>query len=175
MLSDTAIAALAAAGMIDPFDPARVQPASYDLRLGTDFLVPDVVRIPPGVTGALNQREHRWRRETGTIYLHPGMAVLGATAERVCIPHDIAARVEGRSTLGRTFVTVHVTAGFVDPGFTGNITLEIVNLGPFVVCLKPGMDIAQVNFTRLDAPAARAYGEAGNHYQGSKGVVAPWR
>lgn len=193
MLNDEAIMALGRDNVIDPFDPARVQPASYDLTLGDQFLLPRPTYQ--------DQNIMRWRMQAG-LYRHapntrcpgipytdhpvfdnwfgpylllPGEQALGSTAERVRLPADIAARVEGRSTMGRKFLAVHVTAGFVDPGFDGHITLELVNQGPFILRLIPGMDIAQINFVRLEAPALHPYDATRNHYQNSLGVVGPWR
>ena len=98
--------------------------------------------------------------------LQPGGFVLAETAETLRLPPDLAARVEGKSSLGRLGLVVHMTAGYIDPGFYGVVTLEICNLNPVhPIVLRPGMAIAQVAFTVLTAPVRHLYGERGNHYQ----------
>jgi dCTP deaminase len=108
--------------------------------------------------------------------LQPDAFLLGCTAETVKLPADLAARIEGKSTLGRRGVAVHVTAGFVDPGFQGQLTLELKNLSRTKVFLYPGMLIAQMSVYRLTSPAVRLYGEAtlGSHYQGQTGPTPAW-
>jgi dCTP deaminase len=100
--------------------------------------------------------------------IHPGEFVLGRTLERVKIPEDVVARIEGKSSLGRLGLIVHATAGFVDPGFEGTLTLEITNLTRVPIMLYAGLLIAQLSFMALDAPAEQPYGSAelGSHYQG---------
>jgi dCTP deaminase len=105
--------------------------------------------------------------EGGEFVLHPGDFVLGTTAERVEIPADLIAHVQGRSSLGRLAVVVHATAGVVDPGYEGQITLELSNLGTAPVALSPGMRVSQLIFTELTRPAERPYGaDRGSKYQG---------
>jgi dCTP deaminase len=103
--------------------------------------------------------------------LHPGEFGLGSTIEAVVIPHDLVATVDGRSSIGRLAVVVHATAGFIDPGFEGQITLELSNIGPIPVKLYPGMRVAQLVFHELKSPAEMPYGSAerGSSYQGQRG------
>jgi dCTP deaminase len=155
---------------IRPWDPAMVQPASVDLRLGTSFRVfhnhrlpaIDLAEPPTGVT------EHVQIEDTASFVIHPGEFVLGSTVEWVELPDDIVARIEGKSSLGRLGLIVHATAGFVDPGFSGTLTLEITNLTRVPIVLWPGKPIAQLSFMALDRPAERPYGhpELGSHYHG---------
>jgi dCTP deaminase len=103
--------------------------------------------------------------------LMPGACIIASTSEVIRCPNDIAARVEGKSSLGRLFLSVHVTAGWIDPGWVGQVTLEVVNHGAWSIMLWPGMKIAQVNFTRMSAPCAVPYGspQLKSHYQGQMG------
>jgi len=111
--------------------------------------------------------------EGDEFILHPGDFVLGTTAERVAIPDDLVAHVEGRSSLGRLAIVVHATAGLCDPGYEGQITLELSNLGTAPVALSPGMRVSQLTFTELKRPAERPYGaERGSKYQGQDGPQA---
>src|SRR5690606_10251661 len=111
--------------------------------------------------------------EGAAFTLHPGEFALGSTVERVRVPPDLVARVEGRSSIGRIAVVVHATAGFIDPGFDGEITLELSNLGRCAVKLYPGMRISQVVFHTMTSPAERPYGPSrGSKYQGQTGPVA---
>jgi dCTP deaminase len=154
---------------IDPWDPAMVQPASVDLKLGTSFRVfhnhrlpaIDLAQPPSGVT------EHVQIGDEGNFVIHPGEFVLGTTVEWVELPDDIVARIEGKSSLGRLGLIVHATAGFVDPGFSGTLTLEITNLTRVPIVLWPGKPIAQLSFMALDRAAERPYGhpDLGSHYQ----------
>ena len=134
---------------IEPWDPGMVQPASVDLRLGSSFRV---------------FHNHR----AAAFVIHPGEFVLGVTQELVSLPDDIVARIEGKSSIGRLGLIVHATAGFVDPGFAGTLTLEITNLTRVPIKLWPGLPICQLSFMTLDAPAERPYGhpELGSHYHG---------
>ena len=153
--------------VIEPWDPELVQPASVDLRLGSSFRVFHNHR-----TSAIDLREpptNLTEEVTGEMFvIHPGEFVLGVTEEYVELPDDIVARIEGKSSLGRLGLIVHATAGFVDPGFKGTLTLEITNLTRVPIKLYPGLLIAQLSFMALDAPAERPYGSAelGSHYQG---------
>jgi dCTP deaminase len=154
---------------IRPWDPAMVQPASVDLKLGTSFRVfhnhrlpaIDLAQPPSGVT------EHVQIEENANFVIHPGEFVLGTTVEWVELPDDIVARIEGKSSLGRLGLIVHATAGFVDPGFSGTLTLEITNLTRVPIVLWPGKPIAQLSFMALDQAAERPYGhpDLGSHYQ----------
>jgi dCTP deaminase len=172
VLSDGTIRRLIADGRVrvEPFDDSMVQPASVDLRLGTSFRVFHNHRItaidladPPR-----NLTEHVEVDEDESFVIHPGEFVLGRTQEHVELPDDIVARIEGKSSLGRLGLIVHATAGFVDPGFKGTLTLEITNLTRVPIILWPGKPIAQLSFMTLDRPAERPYGhpDLGSHYHG---------
>lgn len=165
--------------VVDPLDDpdVQVQPASIDLRLGHEFLVFRNPHIPYLDPRGLSMAEHTERidvPEGGTFVLHPGEFVLGTTFERVAIPPDLVARVEGRSSLGRLAVVVHATAGFIDPGFEGHITLELSNLGRVPVALYPRMRVSQIVLQEMRSPAARPYGSPGrgSKYQGQRGPQA---
>lgn len=155
---------------ITPYRPEQLQPASYDLTLGTHLLLPDRVDnrpLDPGAPGGVRRGHMRERSlEPHGFTLPPHGFVLGQTAETLALPEDLCGRVEGRSSLGRLGLLVHLTAGFIDPGFCGVVTLEIHNANPeHGIVLRPGMPIAQICFTALVAPARDAYGTRGNHYQ----------
>jgi dCTP deaminase len=172
VLSDGTIRRLAGEGRIriEPWDPAMVQPASVDLKLGSSFRVfhnhrlpaIDLAEPPRNVTELVKVEEG------GSFVIHPGEFVLGTTVEWVEMPEDLVARIEGKSSLGRLGLIVHATAGFVDPGFRGSLTLEITNLTRVPIVLWPGKPIAQLSFMALDRPAERPYGhpELGSHYHG---------
>ena len=165
--------------VIEPLDDPdlQIQPASVDLRLGNEFVVYKLPHVP-----SIDTRDPESARdytETVTIEdgdcfaLHPGEFVLGTTMERVRIPDDLLAQVEGRSSIGRLAVVIHATAGIIDPGFEGQITLELSNLGRVAVKLYPGMRISQLIFQEMTSPAERPYGpERGSKYFGQKGPVA---
>jgi dCTP deaminase len=163
--------------VVEPLsDPdLQIQPASIDLRLDRSFAVLRAARlacldpldIPPDITDRIEVADG------DSFVLHPGDFVLGSTLERVRIPADLVARVEGRSSLGRLAIVVHATAGFIDPGFEGQITLELSNLGRTAVKLYPGMRISQIVLHEMKSPAERPYGAArGSKYQGQSGPVA---
>jgi dCTP deaminase len=172
VLSDGTIRRLVEEGRIkiEPWDSSMVQPASVDLKLGTSFRVfhnhrlpaIDLAEPPSGVT------EHVQIDDTASFVIHPGEFVLGTTVEWVELPDDVVARIEGKSSLGRLGLIVHATAGFVDPGFSGTLTLEITNLTRVPIVLWPGKPIAQLSFMALDRPAERPYGhpDLGSHYHG---------
>ena len=171
VLSDGTIRRLVEAGriVIEPWDPELVQPASVDLRLGNSFRVFHNHRVtaidlrePP-----TNLTEEVQIGEGEPFAIHPGEFVLGRTLEQVALPEDVVARIEGKSSLGRLGLIVHATAGFVDPGFRGTLTLEITNLTRVPIKLYSGLLIAQLSFMTLDAPAERPYGSEalGSHYQ----------
>ena len=155
---------------IDPWDPEMVQPASVDLKLGPSFRVfhnhriqaIDLVDPPRDLT------EHVTVDDGGTFVIHPGEFVLGRTEEWVELPDDLVARIEGKSSLGRLGLIVHATAGFVDPGWKGTLTLEITNFNSVPIVLTTGLPIAQLSLMTLDRPAERPYGheELGSHYHG---------
>lgn len=171
LLSDHEIIREVGAGEIgiEPFEPNHVNPASYDLTLapeiaqaftGTKAL--DVRRIEPGYT-----YRHTIDPEDGFV-LRPGQFLLATSDEYVRIPRMLAARAEGKSSLGRIGLTIHVTAGYIDPGFEGQVTLEIVNHLPRPIILRAGMRIAQLAFFRMSHTPNNVYGVAG-HYQGQRG------
>jgi dCTP deaminase len=172
VLSDGTIRRLVDDGRIriDPWDPALVQPASVDLRLGDSFRVfhnhrtsAIDLRQPP-----TNLTEEIVASEDDGFVIHPGEFCLGRTLEYVELPDDIVARIEGKSSLGRLGLIVHATAGFCDPGWKGTLTLELNNLTRVPIKLYPGLLIAQLSFMTLDRAAERPYGspELGSHYQG---------
>jgi dCTP deaminase len=172
VLSDGTIRRLVQEGRIriDPWDPGMLQPASVDLRLGRSFLVfenhkvtaIDLADPPSGLTEKVEVGPDE------SFVIHPGEFVLGRTEEHVELADDLVARIEGKSSLGRIGLIVHATAGFVDPGFKGTLTLEITNLTRVPIVLWPGKPIAQLSFIGLDRPAERPYGhpELGSHYHG---------
>jgi dCTP deaminase len=174
VLSDGTIVRLVEEGRIriDPWEPALVQPASVDLRLGDSFRVFHNHRVT-----SIDLREppanltEEVRIESGDAFvIHPGEFCLGRTLEWVELPDDIVARIEGKSSLGRLGLIVHATAGFCDPGWKGTLTLELNNLTRVPIKLYPGLLIAQLSFMTLDRPAERPYGssELGSHYQGQR-------
>jgi len=175
LLSDRDILNEIDAGRIgmEPFDPAMVQPASIDVRLDRYFRVFENHRYPhidPAQAQDDLTREVQAEGDEPFI-LHPGEFVLGSTYEEVSLPGDLAARVEGKSSLGRLGLLTHATAGFVDPGFSGHVTLELANVATLPIKLYPGMKIGQLCFFRLSSPAEHPYGSAkyGSRYQGQRG------
>jgi dCTP deaminase len=172
VLSDGTIRRRVADGeiKIDPWDDAMVQPASVDLRLGHSFRVFHNHRAsaidlkdPPR-----NLTEQVTIADDEPFLIHPGEFVLGRTLEWVELPDDVVARIEGKSSIGRLGLIVHATAGFVDPGWKGTLTLEITNLTRIPIKLWANLPIAQLSFMTLDRPAERPYGhpELGSHYHG---------
>ncbi len=172
VLSDGTIRRLVDEGRItiEPWDPGMVQPASVDLNLGASFRVFHNFRVPAIdlADPPTNLTELVQLGDGESFVIHPGEFVLGRTQEHVQIPDDIVARIEGKSSLGRLGLIVHATAGFVDPGFQGTLTLEITNLTRVPSALWPGRPIAQLSFMTLAAPAQRPYGhpDLGSHYHG---------
>lgn len=160
--------------LIRPFSVEKVQPASYDLSLHDEILVPIAYRTVDLRKDRPVDYMRRCTIDHSGYELAPRGAILACVRESLHIPDDMKARVEGKSTIGRVFLAVHVTAGFVDPGWDGRITLEIVNHGPWNVVLWPGMPIAQVNFTMMPGPCRRPYGSngLGSHYHGDETVSA---
>ncbi|XVH30553.1 dCTP deaminase [Haloferacaceae archaeon DSL9] len=165
--------------VVEPLDDldTQLQPASIDLRLGSEFLEFQRTNIPcihPNSTEEVDDYVNEtYVAEGDEFILHPGDFVLGTTKERVEIPPDLLATVEGRSSLGRLAIVIHATAGIVDPGYEGQITLELSNLGTAPVALTPGMRVSQLVFTELKSPADRPYGaERGSKYQGQRGPQA---
>lgn len=152
----------------------QLQPASIDLRLSRDFIVyrpAQVTCLDPRDPSTIEAATERIEVAEGDAFiLHPGEFGLGSTVERVSIPRDLVARVDGRSSIGRLAVVVHATAGFIDPGFEGQITLELSNIGPIPVKLYPGMRIAQIVLYQMTSPAEVPYGEGrGSQYQNQTG------
>lgn len=178
LLSDNDIRARMDSGQlkISPYEPRLVQPSSVDVRLDRQFRVFNNHRhafIDP----AMQQEDLTTlvEKPDGTPFvLHPGELVLASTFETVSLPADLAARLEGKSSLGRLGLMTHSTAGFIDPGFSGPVTLELSNVATLPILLWPGMRIGQLAFTQLTSPASDTYGSAafGSHYQGQSGPTA---
>lgn len=187
MLSDREIRECLSNGavVIDPVpEDHRIQPASIDLTLGHELIRYKSYSMGVAVAdpdrGGFNVEAEAEKldmlKQTEPEYmLMPWQFVLATTKEWVALDSTVAARVEGRSSLGRIGLMVHVTAGFIDPGFNGHVTLELMNLSPIAIRLRPGMGICQLSFDFLTSPALRPYGhpELKSKYQGQKGVTAP--
>ena len=175
LLSDRDIRAQVAEGrlVVQPWDDALVQPSSVDVRLDRFFRVFNNSRYTH-IDPAEQQDELTALVEPDgdePFVLHPGEFVLGSTLEVVTLPDDLAGRLEGKSSLGRLGLLTHSTAGFIDPGFTGHITLELSNVANLPITLWPGMKIGQLCLFRLTSPAEHPYGSAvyGSRYQGQRG------
>jgi dCTP deaminase len=175
LLSDRDIRAEIAAGRlgIDPFDDGLVQPSSVDVRLDNLFRVFNNTRYTH-IDPSIRQDELTTLvepKEGEPFVLHPGEFVLGSTYERCTLPDDLAGRLEGKSSLGRLGLLTHSTAGFIDPGFSGHITLELSNVANLPITLWTGMKIGQLCLLRLTSPAEFPYGssQAGSKYQGQRG------
>ncbi len=178
ILSDGTIRSYLASGriVVDPLGDGAVQPSSVDVRLAAQFAVfanhryssIDVRADQPGLTDLVEVPEGE------PFVLHPGEFVLGATLERIRLPHDLVARIEGKSSLARLGLVIHSTAGFVDAGFEGDVTLELSNVATLPILLYPGMRVAQFAFFALDRPAERPYGSgaSGSKYQGQRGPTS---
>lgn len=178
VLSDRTIRDEIAAGriVVKPIDLDDIQPASIDLHLDCRFLVFANTRQPfIDVRQPLDELTEAVQIDAGTPFmLHPGEFALGSTQERIELPDDLVARLEGKSSLGRMGLLIHSTAGFVDPGWQGRLTLELSNVARLPIALYPGMKIGQISFLRLSTPAERLYGspELGSKYQGQSGPTA---
>lgn len=150
----------------------QIQPSSVDLRLGNEFKGFKVIKKPfidPKDPEDINSYMETITIDDGEYFIiHPNEFTLATTFEKVSLPGDIVARVEGRSSMGRLGVTMHVTAGFIDPGFEGNITLEISNIGKMPVALYPGQRVCQIVFETMTSPSQRPYGhpERNSKYMG---------
>ena len=175
LLSDRDIKAEISAGRVkvEPFDGAMIQPSSVDVRLDRFFRVFENHKysvIDPSIEQPDLTREVAVEANEGFI-LHPGEFVLASTYEIITLPDDIAGRLEGKSSLGRLGLLTHSTAGFIDPGFSGHITLELSNVANLPVKLFPGMKIGQLCLIKLSSPAENPYGSAlyGSRYQGQRG------
>jgi len=181
ILSDRTLREQIEAGriVIDPLDDSLIQPSSIDVRISNLFRVfrnhtrgvldvkEDLTDLTELVTMAVDDEGVG----DEPFMLHPGEFVLGSTLERVAVPHDLVGRVEGKSSLGRLGLLIHSTAGFIDAGFDGHITLELANVASLPITLYPGMKIGQISFMRMTAPAERPYGQgaSGSKYQGQRG------
>ncbi|MFO7926214.1 MAG: dCTP deaminase [Halobacteriota archaeon] len=181
ILSDTDIRRRLTDGdlVVEPLaDPElQIQPASIDLRLGREFLEfqrTNISCIHPNREQEVGEYVEETHVEEGEEFiLHPGDFVLGTTKERVEIPPDLLGTVQGRSSLGRLAIVIHATAGIIDPGYRGQITLELSNLGTAPVALSPDMRISQVIFTELKNAASSPYGsDRGSKYQDQSGPQA---
>jgi dCTP deaminase len=181
ILSDRSLREQLEAGriVIDPLDESLIQPSSIDVRISHLFRVfrnhtrgiidvkqdtrdlTELVEIPVDDHGVGND----------PFMLHPGEFVLGSTLERIAVPNDLVGRVEGKSSLGRLGLLIHSTAGFIDAGFDGHITLELANVASLPITLYPGMKIGQVSFMQMTSPADQPYGAGarGSKYQGQHG------
>ena len=157
--------------IIDPFIGNNVEPASVDLRLGDEFREITGASHKPVVDTHDNEKALRYSAQTDEITLQPEDFVLATTLERVELPDDIAANVLGRSSLGRLGISIHQTAGWVDPGFKGEVVLELSNHGPVPVRLHSGDRIAQIVFHELEEPVERPYGHSGSQYQNQSGAT----
>ncbi|HEY8619092.1 MAG TPA: dCTP deaminase [Dermatophilaceae bacterium] len=178
LLSDRDIKAEIDSGRVhlEPYDEAMVQPSSIDVRLDKYFRLFDNHKYPfidpaedqPDLTRLIEVERGE------PLILHPGEFVLGSTFEVVTMPDDLAARLEGKSSLGRLGLLTHSTAGFVDPGFSGHVTLELSNVATLPIKLWPGMKVGQLCFIRLSSPTENPYGSAkyGSRYQGQRGPTA---
>lgn len=178
LLSDRDIKAEIAAGRVkvEPFDGQMIQPSSVDVRLDRFFRVFENHKysvIDPSIEQSELTREVAVEKDEEFI-LHPGEFVLASTYEVITLPDDIAGRLEGKSSLGRLGLLTHSTAGFIDPGFSGHITLELSNVANLPVKLFPGMKIGQLCLIKLSSPAENPYGSAlyGSRYQGQRGPTA---
>jgi dCTP deaminase len=175
LLSDRDIRAEIASGrvVLDPFEPAMVQPSSVDVRMDKYFRVFENHRYPhidPAVEQADLTREVE-PAEDEPFILHPGEFVLASTYEVITLPDDVAGRLEGKSSLGRLGLLTHSTAGWIDPGFSGHVTLELSNVATLPIKLWPGMKIGQLCLFRTSSPVEHPYGSSayGSRYQGQRG------
>ena len=178
VLSDRDIRTAVQAGRvrIDPYDASCLQPSSVDLHLDRDFRVfrnnrypyIDVRQPQPDLTELVSIEDDE------PFILHPGEFVLGQTLEWVELPDDLVARLEGKSSLGRLGLLIHSTAGYVDPGWKGNLTLELSNVANLPIALYFGMKIGQISFFQMTSPVERPYGsrELGSKYQGQSQPTA---
>jgi dCTP deaminase len=182
VLSDRTIARLLAEGHIevDPYDPALLQPSSVDVRVDRYFRVFRNSLYPYIDVKAEQEALTELVEVDGEPFiLHPGEFVLGSTLERVRLPDDLVARLEGKSSLGRLGLLIHSTAGFIDPGWDGHVTLELSNVANLPITIYPEMKIGQLSFMELTEPASAPYGSSGlgSKYQGQRGPTPSryWR
>jgi len=178
MLSDQSLSEALAAGRIEvePLGDNAIQPSSIDLRLDHRFRVfrnhtRSVIDVKEDLSDLTEPVEID---PDGVFILHPGEFVLGSTLERVRVPNDLVARIEGKSSLGRLGLLIHSTAGFVDAGWNGQLTLELSNVASLPITLYPGMKIGQISFMTMTTAAATPYGseEVGSKYQDQQGPIA---
>ena len=174
ILSDRSIREAMAAKriIIDPFDEACLQPSSIDVKVSNLFRVfrnhtTAIIDVKKNLTDLTELVEMKGDEP---FVLHPGEFVLGSTLERVAIANDLVARVEGKSSLGRLGLLIHSTAGFIDAGFDGHITLELSNVANLPITIYPSMKIGQVSFMTMTTPADKPYGSGarGSKYQGQR-------
>jgi dCTP deaminase len=159
--------------VLEPFDPGMIQPSSVDVRLDKFFRVFENHKYPH-IDPATEQADLTRLVDVegdDPFVLHPGEFVLASTYEVITLPDDIAGRLEGKSSLGRLGLLTHSTAGFIDPGFSGHVTLELSNVATLPILLYPGMKIGQLCLFRLSSPAEHPYGSSqyGSRYQGQRG------
>jgi dCTP deaminase len=175
ILSDRTLRESIASGriVVDPFDPGTVQPSSIDVRVDRMFRVfrnhtASVLDVKLDLSGLTELIEVE---PEGVFMLHPGEFALGSTLERVAVPDDLVARIEGKSSLGRLGLLIHSTAGFIDAGFDGHVTLELANVASLPITIYPGMRIGQISFMQMTTPADQPYGTGatGSKYQGQRG------
>lgn len=178
LLSDKDILAAVADSKIklDPWDPQMVQPSSIDIHLDRYFRLFNNHRYDV-IDPAVDQPELTTLIEVSAddaFVLHPGEFVLGSTFEQVTLANNVAARLEGKSSLGRLGLLTHSTAGFIDPGFSGHVTLELSNTATMPIRLYPGMKVGQLCFFKLSSESERPYGQGATHsrYQGQRGPTA---
>ena len=175
ILSDRTLREEIAAGriIIEPLDDTCIQPSSIDVKVGNLFRV--FRNHTAGIIDVKQDLEDLTELvaigEDGVFMLHPGEFVLGSTLERIGVPNNLVARIEGKSSLGRLGLLIHSTAGFIDAGFDGHITLELSNVASLPITIYPGMKIGQVSFVRMTTPADKPYGSGarGSKYQGQRG------
>ena len=178
LLSDRDIRSCVDSGRVrlEPWDPQMIQPSSVDVHLDRFFRlfnnhkysVIDPAADQPELTRLVDVSAE------GSLILHPGEFVLGSTYEKVTLADDVAARLEGKSSLGRLGLLTHSTAGFIDPGFSGHVTLELSNTATLPIALYPGMKVGQLCFFQLSSAAEKPYGSgaSGSRYQGQRGPTA---
>jgi dCTP deaminase len=159
--------------VIEPLDERCIQPSSIDVKVSNLFRV--FRNHTAGIIDVKEDMEDLTElvtiQEDGVFMLHPGEFVLGSTLERIKVPNDLVARIEGKSSLGRLGLLIHSTAGFIDAGFDGHVTLELANVASLPITIYPGMRIGQVSFMTMTTPADKPYGSGaqGSKYQGQRG------
>ena len=178
LLSDRDIRSCVDSGRVrlEPWDPQMIQPSSIDVHLDRFFRLFNNHKYPV-IDPAADQPELTRLVDVsaeGSLILHPGEFVLGSTYEKVTLADDVAARLEGKSSLGRLGLLTHSTAGFIDPGFSGHVTLELSNTATLPIVLYPGMKVGQLCFFQLSSAAVKPYGSgaSGSRYQGQRGPTA---